>query len=513
MKTICLILSALLLAALHATAAPGIDWNNGVSYTYDPAGNIRAMGTDTHVNDVAGRLVQSDTNGIRQNYEYDGFGNRTKCLSPGTDCQYGYGIDSQTNRLSGVPYDAGGHLKSFEGHTYDYDDLDMQTRDHTTMADREYIYTADDERIAVYSVGAGRWAWTLRDASGKVLREMTSQNGSGGTLGTASWSWVKDHVWRDGQLLASRQIELGSSTPSTYHYHLDHLGTPRRITNDGDQIAGVHNYHAFGRETAGGTNERSLTVLKFTGHERDIAGSEGCDTLDYMHARYYSACVGRFVSVDPVLDVKKAVGDPQRWNRYAYVRNQPMTSTDPTGAVIYDQLTDNRKEDLRKQLENKTGIGLKYGNGQLQATGQILTDANGKQIGSATARADLQRALAPGATFIMKQTTNSAHGMAAQAGAMTYVNFNKMQQVIGGNANGGTFNFAMIVMHEMLGHGVNNLHDNFSTTNPTGDTVDYENKIRRELGITNERLEYETHKDGTRYYIKFTNGRIWVPQP
>ncbi|HEX2833531.1 MAG TPA: hypothetical protein VHW00_10975 [Thermoanaerobaculia bacterium] len=98
-------------------------------------------------------------------------------------------------------------------------------------------------------------------------------------------------------------------------------------------------------------------------------------------------------------------------------------------------------------------------------------------------------------------------------GLMTYINFNKMRQVIGGSANGGTFDFAMIVMHEMLGHGVNNLHDNFSKTNPTGDTVDYENKIRGELGITNQRLEYETHKDGPRYYINFTNGRIWVPQP
>ncbi|HEV7764118.1 MAG TPA: RHS repeat-associated core domain-containing protein [Thermoanaerobaculia bacterium] len=289
----------------------------------------------------------------------------------------------------------------------------------------------------------------------------------------------------------------------TLHYHTDHLGSPRLTTDGGGMQVGAAAYLPFGASIAFGVSD----AKKFTGHERDPSG------LDYMHARYYHPGWGRFLSVDPVLDVKKAVGDPQRWNRYEYVRNRPLTNTDPTGAVIYDQLTDTQgKEDLRKQLEAKTGIGLKYDNGQLQATGQIIADANGKQVGSATARADLQKALAPGATYIMRQTTKSAHGMAAQTGAMTHVNFTKMRQVIGGNNNGGTFDFAMIVMHEMLGHGVNKLKDHYSSTNLTGDTVDYENKIRRELGITNERLEYVNHKDAAGYYINFTNGRIWIPK-
>jgi len=47
-----------------------------------------------------------------------------------------------------------------------------------------------------------------------------------------------------------------------------------------------------------------------------------------MHARYYNPNMGRFLSVDPVL------GDPPRpqsWNRYAYVRDNPIGSNDPTG--------------------------------------------------------------------------------------------------------------------------------------------------------------------------------------
>lgn len=37
---------------------------------------------------------------------------------------------------------------------------------------------------------------------------------------------------------------------------------------------------------------------------------------DYMHARYYNPNLGRFLSVDPVLDQKRALSNPQSWNRY-----------------------------------------------------------------------------------------------------------------------------------------------------------------------------------------------------
>lgn len=336
MRSMTFLLIAALCGALHAGAGP-VEWSSGVTYTYDASGNITLIGTDHHVYDVAGRLVQSDTNGIRRNFEYDGFGNRTKCLQPGTDCQYGYTVEQATNRLNLPPgsYDVVGNLKKFEGRTYDYDAISMQITDRTQVPGREFIYTADDERIAVYTVPAAQWRWTLRDPSGKVLREMTSRNGTGAELGTAAWVLTKDYVWRGNQLLASRKIEAGNANPTTYHYHLDHLGTPRRITDDTDAIVGIHDYHAYGREAPGGTNEPSLSLLKYTGHERDIVGTEGSETLDYMHARYYSTTVGRFLSIDPVMQQKRAMMKPQLWNRYAYALNNPMIYTDPSGTTVY----------------------------------------------------------------------------------------------------------------------------------------------------------------------------------
>ncbi|HQO21286.1 MAG TPA: RHS repeat-associated core domain-containing protein, partial [Acidobacteriota bacterium] len=48
----------------------------------------------------------------------------------------------------------------------------------------------------------------------------------------------------------------------------------------------------------------------------------------YMHFRYYGSNIGRFMKPDPV---GGNPGNPQSWNLYAYVGNNPINRTDPTG--------------------------------------------------------------------------------------------------------------------------------------------------------------------------------------
>jgi len=52
------------------------------------------------------------------------------------------------------------------------------------------------------------------------------------------------------------------------------------------------------------------------------------ETTDFIHARYYSPNLGRFMSVDPV---GGTVGSSQSWNRYSYVLNSPVALVDPDG--------------------------------------------------------------------------------------------------------------------------------------------------------------------------------------
>jgi len=310
--------------AAGASPAEKVNWNAGVPYTYDGSGNVRQIDKDRFVYDKVGRLVQAEVNGVTRVYTYDAFGNRTGCThGPGTtdlsDCQFGQSIDSSTNRVEKLNYDDAGNIRTYQGHTYAYDILNMPVRDDSASGfAREFVYTADDERIATHAVGAS-WTWTIRGLDGKVLREFTS-NAQG------VFAWARDYVYRDGLLLAS--VRPSGTGVATDHYHLDHLGTPRRVTNQNNRIVGFHDYYAFGPEVSGGLAEPTPTSLQYTGHERDEWLTDGPDTLDYMHARYNAPALGRFLSLDPVTADLRT---PQSWNRYAYALNNPMTYSDPTG--------------------------------------------------------------------------------------------------------------------------------------------------------------------------------------
>ena len=314
---------ALLVAAVLAcpVAWPqALSWSTGVVYEYDGSGNVRKMGSDAYVYDTANRIVRGSTAGVEQTYTYDAFGNRTGCMQAGGDCQSGMAIDSATNRVAGLTYDARGNLTRLpEGHELTYDEVGMVARETFATGSREYIYTADGERLAVHSLsgGSGSWTWSVRGLDQKVQREFTSTDA--GAIGTGDFRWSKDYIWRDGTLLATRQRE--SAAPDapvvTYHYHVDHLGTPRMVTDSSGTVIGRHEYHAFGVERNGNATEPAPSRMQFTGHERD-AYADRTWPLDYMHARYYDGRLGRFLSVDPAMDLKKAIPNPQMWNRYSY---------------------------------------------------------------------------------------------------------------------------------------------------------------------------------------------------
>jgi RHS repeat-associated protein len=70
----------------------------------------------------------------------------------------------------------------------------------------------------------------------------------------------------------------------------------------------------------------SMLMSRFTGKERDAETG-----LDFFGARYYSGAQGRFTSVDPGFNLRAMIANPQRWNRYAYVSNNPLLFVDPDG--------------------------------------------------------------------------------------------------------------------------------------------------------------------------------------
>jgi RHS repeat-associated protein len=87
----------------------------------------------------------------------------------------------------------------------------------------------------------------------------------------------------------------------------------------------VGTFYPFGEQKSGtAANEQ----YKFATYWRD--GESG---LDYAHHRYYSSTLGRFLSPDPSRRSMHPK-NPQSFNRYAYVSNDPVNHSDPSGLFL-----------------------------------------------------------------------------------------------------------------------------------------------------------------------------------
>ena len=115
------------------------------------------------------------------------------------------------------------------------------------------------------------------------------------------------------------------------------------------------------------------TGSRCSGKERDETN------LDYFGARYFSGAMGRFTSPDPMM-ASASVINPQSWNRYAYVQNNPLKFIDPLGlyaSPAYNCTKDDNaclNDEQRRILENSK---IKVGEETL--TGEKLWIALGQQ--------------------------------------------------------------------------------------------------------------------------------------
>ncbi len=106
------------------------------------------------------------------------------------------------------------------------------------------------------------------------------------------------------------------------YYHVDHLGTPRAITDSAGAIVAKNNLFPFGEPVPPFTSAGNAHW--FTGHERDYLSGH-----DYMLARSLSSASGRFITPDPIVVATPAVSST--WNQFQYARNNPLRYVDPTG--------------------------------------------------------------------------------------------------------------------------------------------------------------------------------------
>lgn len=256
---------------VYPTGIPGT-----VSYSYDPMGNRQTKIEDGNITsytyDAADRLLTTTTNSVTTNYTWDENGN----------------------------------LLTKGGQTFNWDEADRLSNWTDGSNVVSYSYNGDGVRISKTVDGvATTYLQDLFAGLPIVLRETTS-------------GMTTDYIYGT-DLIAS----IDNSGISAF-FHADGLGSTRLLTDGSGVVADRYSYDAFGsvRDHSGSSGN----TFTFTGEQVDSEAG-----LVYLRARYYDPETGRFISKDvwrgsPLL--------PQTINRYVYVVNNPVTETDPTGAVI-----------------------------------------------------------------------------------------------------------------------------------------------------------------------------------
>jgi RHS repeat-associated protein len=109
-----------------------------------------------------------------------------------------------------------------------------------------------------------------------------------------------------------------------FHFYItDHLGSVRAILDSSGNIKSTHDFEPYGVELQPLSNESTNFKYKYTGQERDNSTN-----LDYMHFRYYTSTMGRFLKPDSLIPNP---ANPQSWNLYYYVNGNPVMFNDPSG--------------------------------------------------------------------------------------------------------------------------------------------------------------------------------------
>ncbi|MER0243696.1 polymorphic toxin-type HINT domain-containing protein [Streptomyces sp. HSW2009] len=335
----------------------GVDRNS--AYSYDEAGNVRALsdvsrsGTDTQcfTYDHLRRLTQAWTQAT------------AACAAQPTGetvagpAPYwrSYTYDKIGNRLSETEHDLTGTSARNTTHTYSYPEpgkprphglTAVDTSGPAGTAKNTYRYDAAGYTEA-RTLGGDTQDLTW-DAEGR-LGKLTAPVGDDATSST---SYVYD---ADGGRLIGRTdtettlylghtevtLAKGATKPTAVRYADLGGGHQAVIADDRSVSYTLADHHGTGELAIKAadlamTQRRSLPFgaprgpqpTGWPGTKGFVGGTQDASTgLTHLGAREYDPTTGRFLSVDPVMDLT----DPQQFHGYAYANNSPLTYSDPTG--------------------------------------------------------------------------------------------------------------------------------------------------------------------------------------
>ncbi|MGB2677250.1 MAG: RHS repeat-associated core domain-containing protein [Candidatus Acidiferrum sp.] len=215
-----------------------------------------------------------------------------------------------TNRPDGYTFDPSGNMLNDGINTLTYD-AENCLISNTNSSTGTTAYTCDAAGVRVKKA--------LQSGANTVYVFAGDLDIAEYDNGAAPASPSREFLYAGSDLVATI-----SGSKTTYH-HQDHLSA--RLYTDGTvgsptygQATGQQATYPFGESWY---SNSAPDQFVFTSYQRDSESGN-----DYAMARYYISRFGRFCSADPLMGDPS---DPQSWNRYAYVRNDPINMTDPSG--------------------------------------------------------------------------------------------------------------------------------------------------------------------------------------
>lgn len=339
-----------------------VNWNSQTvtRFERDSLGRerIRHQGDlSTHSDyDPMGRLLRqqaiSQTNRqhhpIQRQYQYDQYGNLSLLKDGPSETRYVYDLlnrlkltetrDGETHEQEQFAFDpasnllvhgdgSGGQRQSlgnrlaFQGdRKFEYDkrgNLIRENRGKNGKLETRYEYNLQNQLTALHRDGQ-----STRYRYDPLGRRISKQD----TFGTTRYLWAGDQMVQEtrNQQTKSYVYEPGSFKPlaqiqddNLYHYHLDHLGTPRELSDDNGKIVWRARYKTYGNVAVKDVEEVENN-LRFQGQYFDEESG-----LHYNRHRYYNPGTGQFISQDPI-------GLLGGSNNYQYAPN-PIQWVDPLG--------------------------------------------------------------------------------------------------------------------------------------------------------------------------------------
>ncbi len=247
-----------------------------------------------------------------QSASYDAAGNLQ--ARAGTSYSYQTGSHRMTSAGStGYGYDANGNVTSITGGT-------TRTITPTAFNLPSTIVQGTTSLAYVYDGGHKRIKETSTTAAGTTTtwylgsyEEITRTDGV-----TERRHWIQTP---DGP--AGIYTSRSDGTTAPRYWLTDHLGS---VVGEVDQ-AGVlkqsASFGAWGDRTQVVQADPRAEDRGYTGHEHLTEVN-----LVHMNGRVYDPVTGRFLAADPLIQDPL---DAQSYNRYSYVKNNPLSFTDPSG--------------------------------------------------------------------------------------------------------------------------------------------------------------------------------------